>query len=75
MQTEAMTEVVADVACRLGTQVRDFAIVLTDDGVLLRGRTETYYAKQLVQHAVMNAITTPIVANEIEVLRGDHKAG
>ena len=38
------------------------------DGLILRGWTRTYYAKQLAQHAVMAATKLPILANEIEVL-------
>jgi len=33
----------------------------------LRGRAKTYYAKQLAQHAVMEATDLPVLANEIEV--------
>ena len=36
-------------------------------GLVLRGRVHTYYAKQLVQHAVMEASSLPIRANEMEV--------
>jgi len=35
--------------------------------LILRGRTRTYYAKQLAQQAVMEATALPIRANEIEV--------
>jgi hypothetical protein len=34
---------------------------------VLRGRARTYYAKQLAQHAVMQATALPILRNEIEV--------
>jgi len=42
-------------------------LVVTDGGLILRGRCRTYYVKQLVQHAVMEASDRPILANEIEV--------
>jgi hypothetical protein len=42
---------------------------LRGGGLILRGLTTTYYAKQLAQHAVMEATAIPIVANEIEVQR------
>jgi hypothetical protein len=51
----------------LGSRVRDFQVVLRDGGLVLRGRTHTYYAKQVGQHAVMENHSLPIVANEIEV--------
>ena len=51
---------------RLGGQVRNFRIVVHDDGLVLHGRARTYYAKQIAQHAVM-AAGLPILANDIEV--------
>jgi hypothetical protein len=61
------TELEAHVQCRLGGQVRDFRLVVAEKGLILRGHARTYYAKQLVQHAVMEATKLPILANEIEV--------
>jgi hypothetical protein len=52
---------------RLGTQVRGLRVQVLPDGLILRGRAATYYAKQLAQHAAMELATTPILANEIEV--------
>jgi hypothetical protein len=52
---------------RLGRQVRDLRLFLHDDGLVLQGRVRTYYVKQLVQHAVMQATEYRIRANEIEV--------
>jgi hypothetical protein len=61
------TELEAHIQCRLGGQVRDFRVVIADKGLVLRGRAHTYYAKQLAQHAVLEATPLPILANEIEV--------
>ena len=47
--------------------VRDFRLVFRDQGLVLRGHVHTYYAKQLAQHAVMEASSLPIRANEMEV--------
>jgi hypothetical protein len=52
---------------RLTGHVRDFQLVLRDQGLVLRGHARTYYAKQLAQHAVMEATSLPIRANEIEI--------
>ena len=52
---------------RLGGQIRDFRVVRGEDGLVLQGRSRTYYAKQLAQHAVMETTDLPIRANEIEV--------
>jgi osmotically-inducible protein OsmY len=65
---EGVTELEVHVQCRLGRQLRNFRVMVTDGGVILRGQTHTYYTKQLAQHAVMEVIRLPIVANEIEVI-------
>jgi hypothetical protein len=53
---------------RLGSRVRDLRIVIRGDGIILQGRASTYHAKQLAQHAVMEAAAGPILANDIEVV-------
>jgi hypothetical protein len=52
---------------RLSGRVRDLQVLGRDNGLVLQGRSRTYYGKQLAQHAVMEATALPIVANEIEV--------
>jgi hypothetical protein len=52
---------------RLTGLLRDFQLVFRDKGLVLRGHVDTYYAKQLAQHAVMEASSLPIRANEMEV--------
>jgi uncharacterized protein YcaQ len=52
---------------RLGNQVRDLRVVARPTGLILQGRTATYHAKQLAQHAAMDLATVPILSNEIEV--------
>jgi hypothetical protein len=52
---------------RLSGVLRDFQLVFRDKGLVLRGHVHTYYAKQLAQHAVMEASSLPIRANEMEV--------
>ncbi len=51
------------VTSRLGNRIRDLRLVFQQAGVVLRGWSETYYAK----HAVMELSRVPILANEIEV--------
>jgi hypothetical protein len=53
---------------RLNGRVRALRLLLRDQGLVLRGQARTYYAKQLAQHAVMEAASYPIQANEIEVV-------
>ncbi len=55
------------VQSELNGRVRDFQLRVEGDGLVLRGYSRTFYAKQLAQHAVMNHANMPISANEIEV--------
>lgn len=48
-------------------QIRNLRVLIQDERVVLRGETDTYYAKQLAQHAVLDVTGLPILANEIEV--------
>jgi hypothetical protein len=52
---------------RLGGRVRDLKILIRGNGIIMQGRTATYHAKQLAQHAVMEVVDLPILANDIEV--------
>ena len=64
---ETLARIEEHVHARLTGLVGDFQLLLRDGGFVLRGRVHTYYAKQLAQHAVMEATSVPIRANEIEV--------
>ncbi len=50
-----------------GRGVRELSVELREDGVLLRGRCNSYYTKQLAQHAAMAVPGGDAVTNEIEV--------
>ncbi len=52
---------------RLRGRVRNLRVVLRDQGLILQGRAPTYHAKQLAQHAAMEVVRLPILANDIEV--------
>ena len=64
---DGTTELETRVRIRLGGQVSEFRLENVGTGLVLRGRARTYYAKQLAQHAVMEATGLRILANEIEV--------
>jgi hypothetical protein len=64
---DATAELETRVRIRLRGRVAQFRLELRGPGFVLRGQAQTYYAKQLAQHAVMAATELPIVANEIEV--------
>jgi hypothetical protein len=55
------------IQARLSGRVHGLRVVRRDNGFVLQGRTATYYAKQLVLHAAMQATDLPILADEIEV--------
>ena len=52
---------------RLGSRIRELRIVCQQAGLILRGWSETYHAKQIAQHAAMELSGVPILANEIIV--------
>ncbi len=56
------------VKARLNGRVRAFQVIVEGEGLILRGWTRTYHAKQLVQHVVMEFCAVRILANEIEVI-------
>jgi hypothetical protein len=68
---DRVTELETLVLRKLAGQVRDFRVVAKNQGLVLLGITRSYHAKQLAQHAIMEATEQPIIANEIEVVSTD----
>jgi osmotically-inducible protein OsmY len=64
----AAEEIETAIRDRLIGWVRDFRVVIRDHGVVLKGWTRSYYAKQMVQHAALAASRLPLLANEILVM-------
>ena len=64
---ERETRLETHIQARLGSHARHIRVMYRNSGVVLQGRTRTYYAKQLAQHLVMEITNLPILANEIEV--------
>lgn len=58
----------AQVRRRVGGLMNDLRLEVLDRGIRLRGRSPTYYAKQLAQHAALEVSRLPLAANEIEVV-------
>ena len=65
--SETLARIEEHIRCRLTGLLRGFQLIFRDHGLVLRGHVHTYYAKQLTQHAVMEASSLPILANEMEV--------
>lgn len=62
-----LDQVESHVKNRLHGRVWDLRLLLGEAGLVLQGRARTYYAKQLAQHAVLEATEIPLLANEIVV--------
>jgi len=58
------------IAEELRNRLVNFELAVSTEGLILRGRSRTYYVKQLAQQLVMQATDLPILANRIEVI--DH---
>jgi hypothetical protein len=63
---ETLARIEEHVRYRLSGLLREFQLVFCDKGLVLRGRVHSYYAKQMAHHAVMEASSFPIHANEME---------
>jgi hypothetical protein len=50
-------------------RVHRLIVELCDQLVVLHGRTKTYYAKQLAQHAALELLGNRVLVNSIEVGR------
>jgi osmotically-inducible protein OsmY len=48
-------------------RIRNLRVQINRQGVLLTGRCDTYYAKQMAQHAAMSVHKTLQLTNQIEV--------
>jgi hypothetical protein len=66
-QQDGIDNLKGNVRRQLNGKVRDFRLLLQDNGLILQGYAFTHYVKQLAQHAIMQATRLPILANEIEV--------
>jgi hypothetical protein len=55
------------VLARTGRRVRNLAIELTAERIVLRGHADTYYIKQLAQHGVRDLLPQVRLENAIVV--------
>ncbi|HMF11502.1 MAG TPA: hypothetical protein VKE94_04330 [Gemmataceae bacterium] len=62
-----LKDIEARVQRLLGSRIRDFQIIAARDGLILKGSSNSWYVKQLAQHAVMEAVRIGIWSNEIVV--------
>ena len=64
---ELRTELEHQVRARTGRRVRDLAIELCSERVILRGRAVSYHVKQLAQHGVRDLLPQVRLENAIVV--------
>ncbi|MGE3804388.1 MAG: hypothetical protein AB7K24_06925 [Gemmataceae bacterium] len=55
------------VRCRTGRRIRDLDIEVSAERIVLRGRTGSYYVKQLAQHSVRDILPLVSLENTIDV--------
>jgi hypothetical protein len=72
--SESLARIAEHIQRRLAGRVRDLQVFLREQTLVLRGHADTYHAKQLAQHEIMEAVSLPIRANEIEVSRAGRRA-
>ena len=61
------TELERHVHRRTGRRVRDLSIELSPGHVVLRGRADSYYVKQLAQHGIRDLLPQVSLENAIVV--------
>lgn len=64
---ETLDELEQYVKRQLSGRVFDFRLDVNPMGLVLTGKTNTYYAKQMAQHVIMESVDFPISSNAIEV--------
>ena len=60
-------ELERQVQLRTGRRIRDLAVELWPERVVLHGRAPSYYAKQLAQHGVRDLMPNVRLVNDIVV--------
>jgi hypothetical protein len=65
--TQLQSELERQVLMRTGRRIRNLAIELAPERVILRGQTTTYYVKQLAQHGVRDILPDVRLENTIAV--------
>jgi len=56
-----------EVVRKFSGRIKNFRLVRQKEGIVLHGEANTYYTKQLAQHAVMKELQERVLANCIEV--------
>ncbi len=65
---EELQEIESHVQAQLGGQVQGLRLEWTPAGLVLYGRSRTYYGKQLAQSLLLDATIRRMCSNEIDVV-------
>ena len=63
----ALNKLATEIRNRHRSHLREFRIELVEGGVILIGRSITFYGKQIAFHEVCSGCKCAVVANQIEV--------
>lgn len=63
-----LQELAYHVQSRVGGLVREVRLLRFDSGLVLQGRSRTYYGKQLAQATLLDLTSERLAANEIDVV-------
>jgi hypothetical protein len=64
---QAVSQLERQIRSRTGSRLRDLTIEMRPERIILRGRTTTYYVKQLAQHGVRDVFPQICLENVIDV--------
>lgn len=67
VSTQLCSELERKIHDRTGRRIRDLTVELLPERIVLRGRTTTYYAKQLAQHGISEHLPQMHLENAIVV--------
>ena len=65
---EVSARIERTIRSRAGERIQDLRVEVHGGDVIVSGRTNTYYAKQLATHAAMDEICPHSLTNSIEVI-------
>ena len=68
VEDEISARIERTIRSRAGGRIHDLRVEVSGDDVVVSGRTNTYYAKQIATHAAMDEIRQRTVINSIEVI-------
>ena len=67
LPTERRQELERHIQDRTGRRVQELCVDVSDEQIVLRGRTSSYYIKQLAQHSVWDVLPDVQLENDIVV--------